>query len=137
MRVVPLSAPVRSQAWATVYFLACLLLLAQTLGLIHGVVHGHQTPARGDGLLQETVQKPVAAAVADSGAAPLSSLFSSHDSDADCRLYDQASHGSAMPGIFSLILPMVLASRVFDLTRGEAIARWAALFDARGPPLTR
>lgn len=137
MNLVPLRAPVRSVAWATVCCLACLLLLAQTLGLMHGVVHGHQTPVLGAELRQAAARKPVAVAVADSGASRLASLFSSHDSDADCRLYDQVSHGIAAPGIFSLSLPMVLSSRVFDLTRGEALARWAALFDARGPPLTR
>jgi hypothetical protein len=34
-------------------------------------------------------------------------------------------------------LPLVLSSVAFDISRGEALARWAALFDARGPPLTR
>lgn len=65
-----------------------------------------------------------------------SRFFSSHDGDSDCRLFDQASHGNAAPAMVALCLPMVLSSFVFDISRGEALARWAALFDARGPPLT-
>jgi hypothetical protein len=34
-------------------------------------------------------------------------------------------------------LPVVLSTAIFDISRGEALARWAALFDARGPPSTR
>jgi hypothetical protein len=108
--------------------LVCMLLLAQALGLMHGVAHGH---SRGHSLAQ--VFDPAAG----NGAPWLAPLFSSHDGDPDCRLFDQASHGSAAPAIVSLRLSVVLPSLVFDISRCEALARWAALFDARGPPLTR
>ncbi|MEO7945618.1 MAG: hypothetical protein ABIR56_00655 [Polaromonas sp.] len=132
--ILPPRAPLRSMAWATVWILACVLLLAQTLGLTHGLVHGPQAQGAGH---RQAAHQPVHAAVAGPGAFGLASLFSSHDSDTDCRLFDQASHGSAALGIVTLSLPMVLSSLVFDITRGDALARWAALFDARGPPLTR
>lgn len=132
MSTLPVRMRRKPVNWAAVWILVGMLLLAQTLGLMHGVVHGHQN--------HHPIQTQAAdhghAAVAGQGASWLASLFSSHGSDTDCRLFDQASHGSAAPGIFSLSLPMVLASLVFDITRSQAIARWAALFDARGPPLT-
>nr|WP_233102100.1 hypothetical protein [Variovorax sp. IB41] len=64
------------------------------------------------------------------------SLFGDH-TDAECRLYDQLSHGSSVPGVPLVVLPVLLPSATFAYLQGEAIARWVALFDARGPPSTR
>lgn len=105
------------------------LLLAQTLGLMHGVVHGLGHGPQQGALHLEASDKPHTGDW-------LTSLFSSHDGDHDCRLYDQASHGSAAPAIAPVHLPAVLPSVAVAIFQGEAIARWAALFDARGPPLT-
>jgi len=123
--------------WACV--VACALLLAQTLGLMHGVVHGPQARAQGHAQGYFTVNAPARNLdpVAAQVASWLAPLFSAHGGDPDCRLFDQASHGSAPPAVVSLSLPTVLASLVFDISRSEALARWASLFDARGPPLTR
>jgi hypothetical protein len=66
----------------------------------------------------------------------LAKLFGDH-SDADCRLYDQLSHGAGMPGVPMLVLPVLLPSATFAWLQGEALARWVALFDARGPPSAR
>lgn len=123
----PLTAPTRVTVWTLAWLLVCMFVLTQTLGLMHGVIHGPQAHARGTHH----------AGGADHGRSWLEPLFSSHEEDKDCRLYDQASHGSGAPVMPVLCLPMVLASLVFDISRGEALARWAALFDARGPPLTR
>ena len=130
---LPRPAPARAMVWACV--VACALLLAQTLGLMHGVVHGPQ--ARAQGYFPVNAPAQNLDPVAGHGASRLAPLFSAHGGDPDCRLFDQASHGSTAPGIVSLSLPMVLAALVFDISRSEALARWAALFDARGPPLTR
>ena len=118
--------------------LAGTLLLAQTLGLMHGVVHGvmHGPQAQGHSRGHHAHDHPDAAQ-AEHGAGWLASLFSSHEGDSDCRLFDQASHGSAAPCIASPSLPVAPSASVLDLSRSEALARWAALFDARGPPLTR
>lgn len=131
-------APARSLAWLLVF----ALLLAQMLGLMHGVVHGSQMQAVGSGQGHHHAhdhdhdhdhdQGPHA----DHGNGWLESLFSSHDADSDCRLFDQASHGNAAPTLPALSLPILLSSCVVDIPQGEALARWAALFDARGPPLT-
>ncbi len=128
-----------------VWLLAAALLLAQLLGLMHGVVHGPQahihshSHAHHGGHHQEhsaLAHAEEAAERADEGGW-VASLFSSHDGDSDCRLFDQASHGQAAPTIPMLSLPLVLCTVAFDISRGEALARWAALFDARGPPSIR
>jgi hypothetical protein len=124
-----------------VWLLAAALLLAQLLGLMHGVAHGPQahihshSHAHQGGHHQE--HSALAHAEEGSEGGWLASLFSSHDGDSDCRLFDQASHGQAAPTIPMLSLPVVLSTAIFDISRGEALARWAALFDARGPPSTR
>jgi hypothetical protein len=131
-----------------VWLLAAALLMAQMLGLMHGVVHGPQAHLHGHrGFASAHAshdhdshhhEHPVAVhAEEECDDGWLASLFSSHDGDSDCRLFDQASHGPAAPTLPMLSLPLVLSSVAFDISRGEALARWAALFDARGPPSTR
>jgi hypothetical protein len=128
-------------AGALVWLLVASLLLAQLLGLMHGVVHGPQAHLHAHVHAHQDSHHPEHAALAhaeeqDEGGW-LASLFASHDGDSDCRLFDQASHGQAAPTLPMLNLPLVLSSLAFDISRGEALARWAALFDARGPPPTR
>ena len=116
--------------------LALVLLLSQTLGLLHGIVHG---PSIASGHIAHQV--PVADVVADHDYDGLfTRLFSghsSHDGDSGCRLYDQSSHCDAMPGVLVLALPLVLTPFIFSVLPGLAVARWHALFQARGPPLVR
>ena len=64
------------------------------------------------------------------------SLFSSHQTASDCSLYDLASPGGALLAVAHIALPAVLPPMAVAIFAGEALARWAALFDARGPPLT-
>ena len=116
--------------------LACAMLMAQTLGFMHGVVHspinGPYTAAGNN--VQVTLQS--ASQAGELSGNWVDALFSSHHGDNDCRLFDQASHGSAAPQVAALALPVVLPSFAVAIFQGEALARWAALFDARGPPLT-
>ncbi len=117
--------------------LACAMLLAQTLGFMHGVVHGpiYGSYTAAGSNVQVTLQS------GGDGFEPsvnwVDKLFSSHQGANDCRLFDQASHGSAAPQLAALALPVVLPPIAVAIFQGEALARWAALFDARGPPLTR
>ena len=119
-----------------IWLLALSLLLSQTLGLMHGEIHGGgktlTTAAAHAVVNQARAQNSLL--TAEDGA--LSSLFSSHKNSADCRLYDQASHGNAALHVVCLALPVLLPSFAVAIYQGEALARWAALFDARGPPLT-
>ena len=134
-----MTAPWRPPAWSLVWLLtgclACALLLAQALGLMHGVVH-----AAGDEHHLQATKSNHNHGHAHSdenrvGGGWLEALFSSHDGGADCRLFDQASHGSAAPALALASLPTLLPSLAVAIFQGEALARWAALFDARGPPL--
>ncbi len=123
----------RSTATRTlVCVLAFALWVAATLGLVHRTLHVH---AAGD--------HPALAGKASSSSpsAPSSSqglfaLFGDH-TDAECRLYDQLSHGPAAIGVPLVVLPVTLPAATFAWLEGEVLARWAALFDARGPPSTR
>ncbi|MES2415782.1 MAG: hypothetical protein V4614_18465 [Pseudomonadota bacterium] len=123
-------------AWFMPLLLACALLLAQTLGLMHGVVHvPHGDGSRSGATV--TLQSAHLQGEAQAHHGPwVDALFSSHHGDNDCRLFDQSSNGSAAPQVASLALPVLLPSFVVAIFQGEALARWAALFDARGPPLT-
>ena len=127
--------PTKSLPWLATWLLVWALLLSQTLGLVHGVVHGFTGDAAYAALNKSSVQTNTAMQSAGKGG--LASLFSSHTSPADCRLYDQASHGCILPSVAALALPVLLPSSMVAIFQGESLARWVALFEARGPPLTR
>lgn len=103
------------------------LLMAQTLGLVHGVAHSPVLPAG-----------HVASAQHDDPAHGLiDTLFAGHGTDADCRLYDQLSHGDTAACVPAISLPLLLPATLFAYFQGEAVARHAALFEARAPPSIR
>lgn len=96
-----------------------LLLLAQSLALVHGVLHA---------------RAPAAASVART-TAPASSLFGDHTAT-DCRLFDQAAPTDLAP------MPVLALSFALDTTPPVAapqavplVARLRA-FRARDPPLS-
>lgn len=99
------------------------LLAAQMLGLLHRSVHLSPGGARAPAL-------HASHGVGD--------LFASHgDATSDCRLYDQLGHGDALACPIALPVSFVVPAYVLHTTLGEVLARWAALFDARGPPAVR
>jgi hypothetical protein len=121
---------------ALVLALAMALWIASTLGFMHRVVH-----APG---VRTAVPSPVSAPSRADSPDPhvharvgVAALFGHHGSEDDCRLYDQLSGGFATLSVPSLVLPIALPMARFHFFLGEAIARWVALFDARGPPATR
>jgi hypothetical protein len=121
-------------------FIACLLV-AQTLGLFHGVVHGP-----GHGLTHspghDTAHDHAHDEAHDDAPALahqtlFEQLFSGHasdDLDPQCRLFDQSSHLDSLPALPVMGLPLAISPFVFSLQTGLAVARWHALFEARGPP---
>ncbi len=118
--------------------LALVLLLSQTLGLLHSIAHG---PSNAVQPVAQQVWVADAYLNDHEAAGLFNRLFGGHDSHggaSDCRLYDQSSHCDVMPGVpFVLVLPLELAPLVFSRLAGLAVARWHALFQARGPPLVR
>ena len=111
---------------APVVLLVLALLLAQTLGFVHRIAHG------------SLGSKAVASAVAqERSEARVAKLFQHSEDDATCRLFDQCSSFDALNGVPAVVLPMVLPTFVLLFFEGEFLARWVALFDARGPPSVR
>ena len=108
-------------------FVLLALMLAQTLGLVHRIVHS-----------------PLAAHAAASAGAPsvqsgsdwLQALFSGHDTEQGCHLYDQLSH-SDLIHVDVAVVPVLHVAPSHDPTiPASHIAAQAAGFLARGPPLT-
>jgi hypothetical protein len=119
-----------TRARAILCVLALALGLATTLGLMHRTIHN---PLAAHAHAQAESVERGGASHASHG---LFALFGDH-TDADCRLYDQLSHGAAALCVALLVLPVLPPSATFAYLEGEALARWVALFDARGPPFAR
>lgn len=113
-------------------FLLFALLFAQTWGLIHHVTHARGLTASAAALHGEGERVGEA-----HGAPGWAQKFSAHADDGGCVLYDQLSHGDSV--VFApLYLPaMAPSAGLLAVLLGEFVARWAALFQARGPPLSR
>jgi len=116
---------ISSRHTSLVIALALALWFASTLGLVHRTMHssGAAPPSAGQ----------VVDGISSHGFA---ALFG-HHSDAECRLYDQLSHGSSVPCVPLVVLPLLLPAATFAYLEGEAMARWVLLLRARGPPFTR
>lgn len=120
---------------------ALCILFAQTLGLAHGIAHG---PVHGD--VGTQAAQTVAAqaeqshhALGNAQGAPdaLETLFAQHEDAEDCRLFDALGQqpGAAMAGPVHPPTAPPCMQRLRRL-EGAFVARWATLFDARGPPLS-
>ena len=130
MRPAVRSSRTRAIVWA----LAFAVWVATTLGLVHGTLH-HPGTAHAAAASDPADQAGGSHSAAVHG---LAALFADHaDDDADCRLYDQLSHGAAALSVPPVILPVMLPAATFAWLEGEFVARWVALFDARGPPSIR
>lgn len=132
----------RRMVWRAAWgYLALVLLLAPMLGQMHGLVHGaggQQAAASLAGPAAEHAhQHGDEHGEHSDGHGWLADLFSVHADDSDCRVFDQLCHTDVLPVVPLLALPTVLSSFVFQFFEGEVLARRAALFEARGPPLTR
>ena len=118
------------------FLLAAVLVMTQTLGLVHAITHGSSGSSLyfDDEFHDHDHDHDVAKAPGVNHL--LASLFSLHSDVSDCRLFDQASHDGGLAMAVKSALPVVLPPLTVAIFQGEALARWAALFDARGPPLT-
>ena len=116
-------------------YLALALLMVPPLGLMHGIVHGlsHGLPS--------TVVNAHVQVHAQAGSVDVSvwakKLFTGHDKAADCLVFDQLCHAQALHLQHVPAFPIMTPNVVLVTLAGDFIARWAALFQARGPPSTR
>jgi hypothetical protein len=114
------------------WFLLLALVAVQALGLVHSVAHADRSASASGFAVGQ------AEADDESGHRRESGLFGGHDDDAGCLLYDQLSHGGCLPvPAAAAALPMIPPAFFLQWFQGEFLARWAALFDARGPPPVR
>lgn len=115
--------------------LACVLVLAlvwaQSLGLWHSVVHGDVFHGGRAGVAQLAAQDP------GQPASLMQRLFAGHQYDADCQFFDQHSHGDVLAGASAATAVLALPTAVLMASHALAVARWHALFQARGPPSVR
>jgi hypothetical protein len=131
------------QRRACVWLLAFVLVAAQMLGFMHRIVHAPALPsalpsaiagatatAATPALLQATRQ-----ADAQPHQHPWAQkIFAGHEGDdPGCRLFDLLGAGAPLPQINALPA-MVVPTFYLAWSGAQFIARWAALFDARGPP---
>lgn len=132
----------RVRSWLP-WLLAFALVAAQALGLMHRIVHGPQTaigPRAHAEHLHLAGADDQAHAHARAGAHThvhgLEALFSGHEDDSTCRLFDPLNHEAAT-SVPLLVLPLLLAPCHFERLHADFVARWSTLFDARGPPAFR
>lgn len=121
-----------------------LLVLASMLGVLHAVAHPPEPLVQAIRLsadraafasASDKVGAAPAAAAQGTAASWLSRLFDHKANDRDCLIFDQLCHGPAAPAMALLALSFSLPVATALVTlQGAVIARWLALFDARGPP---
>ena len=117
------------------FYLALALLMVPLLGLMHGIVHdfSHVLPTA----VVKASAQPHAHGHQDERKGWSDSLFSSHETAADCLVFDQLCHADALHFLPPPALPTTLTSVVLVTLAGDFIARRAALYQARGPPSAR
>ena len=99
------------------------LVLAQTLGAIHRIVHA---PLAGGHAALVTGAKATSH--------PLAALFAGHAGEQGCELYDQLSHADLLP-VLPAALPPAAPAPVLDAAApGGCVAQPVAGPPARGPP---
>ena len=125
---------------AAVWWLLLALLVAPLLGQVHRTLHGGSAAvasAAASVAAAEAKQQVRGESTLVHSGHGLERLFGSHDSAGDCRLYDQLGHADGTSCVPTLALPAVLPAFFFTTLQGDFVARFAALFDARGPPSFR
>ena len=113
------------------FALVLCLLLSQSLGFMHGIVHAphsqhhqHQHSTQ----FEETTSEAHTSWVAE--------LFAGHNEESTCQVFDQLSHGSALLGHAVDIAQLTLNSFFLDTYRGATPPYQRSLVQARAPPMT-
>lgn len=117
------SHAVRRSAFA---LLLVALVLVQTLGLMHRIVHLHGR--------SQPAETPASSLVSGAGESWVKALFEGHDSERDCAQYDQLSHGDLAWDSVATTTSVAPDLPVVAHHPGWHLAAQAAGFLARGPP---
>lgn len=129
----------RARAWRlpALYLLMLALVGAQALGFMHAVLHTQHGSGDAHAAVHAAHAPAAGAEAAHHHAGWLQDLFALHDDQTDCRIYDGMG-AQPFACTAAVALPQVAPSQAFlQLLLGDFVARWAALFDARGPPSPR
>ena len=102
------------------------LVVAQTLGLVHRIVHA---PIGGHPAISAS-----ASSMTSTGMGWLKALFAGHSSEQGCDLYDQLSHADAVPAASTAAILVQAFAAVPTWHSVGHLAAQAAGFLARGPP---
>lgn len=113
------------------WLLLVALVSVQALGLVHRIVHGEPAALSAEATPRQAADHD------DGGRRWGAGLFGGHDEEGGCLLYDQLSHGGCLPLPAAVTLPVIAPAFLLQWFQGEFLARWAVLFDARGPPPVR
>lgn len=135
-----------SRRWLVAFVLVALVC-AQALGLAHRVAHtpheaseprtAHTAALHHEHHHGEIERSNINNASQDHELGWLERLFSQHHDENDCRLYDSLSP-QAFACNASLPIPVIAPPLAYVRVLGDGfVARWTALFDARGPPRSR
>lgn len=128
-----LTARHRSPRTALIVAVLAALVLAQALGLMHGIAHFQRAAAVAGAMV--AADAPQAAASEPPPSGWLQALFTGHDRDGGCELYDQLSHADVLCGVPALHLPSALPPAPAPGPGSGQLAQQAAGFLARGPPV--
>lgn len=118
----------RSGLW----LLVLALMLAQQLGVTHRITHGPGLASTVDSADVRLASNPHTI----DATRWIAGLFSGHNSDAGCRLFDANGQGAA-PAVPTLVLPVAVAAGVLLFFQLATVAVSPALFEARAPPVLR
>jgi hypothetical protein len=136
----PQLAPPRhwARAWLVLVLLA--VVLVQSLALLHRVAHAggpgahetHQAHEHHDACAHDPASSDPA------HRNWLAHLFAGHEeTDPSCQLFDALSAEHGAWSVLPTWLVMAVPNYWLNFYAGQALARWAALYQARGPPLSR
>lgn len=112
--------------------LALALVLAQSIGLIHGIAHAP--------LLQQSFANTHVEQTGDAPDSFVERLFGDHhdqNGNAKCHLFDQSNHLDGLCDVSAVVLPTHFATVAPVAFTGLSAVRWLAAFHARGPPSFR
>ncbi len=119
------------------WWLLLALLGAQTLGLVHGVLHANHAPLALARTVGVDTAGPDGARASQTDPARgdwLAHVFSDHGKD-ECRLFDQLAHGDQAPLPLAPVLPThAIVSSVPCWPSGSWVADAPTPFHARAPP---
>ncbi len=118
----------RSGWW--VHCLLAALLWLPLMGALHQVVHGGSPSASVRAELVELGEAQGANLVK-----AFAGLFSAHGSDADCRVFDQLSHGPSLGSVAAAALPPLPVATFLSARSPVPPDLASAVPTARGPPV--